>query len=681
MTSHNALAAATSPYLLQHAENPVHWQMWTPETLARAQATQRPILLSIGYAACHWCHVMAHESFENIETAALMNLHYISIKVDREERPDIDNIYMATLQAMGEQGGWPLTMILTPDGAPIFGGTYFPPEPRWGRPSFAQVLTAVAEAWSKDRVRFERSGASLLKRIAGHAEPAAGAALVPADLDAVTERFIGMVDWQEGGLRGAPKFPNPPLFRFLWSEYARTDRHEAGAAVTLMLARMSQGGIYDHLGGGFARYATDEAWLVPHFEKMLYDNALLLDLLALAHAAEPDPLLAARATETVAWLARDMRARHDPAPDGTTAFAASEDADSEGEEGKFYVWTRDAIALVLGDDFPRFEDHYPCPAGGNWEGKLILTRATHPEDAAVENDLVGLRARLLETRDQRVRPGWDDKILADWNGLMIASLARASAVFDRPDWLTLARKAFGAVCGLLGRKDGRFDHAYRRGKISAPGLLDDQAAMLRAALALYQATGDQGYLDRAAVLEAATAAHFGDAAGGFYLTADDTADLPGKLRPRGAFDNATPSGTGLLAESYAILYHLTGTPAYREVGERLIKAHSGERRALPAYPTMLAAATLLENAASVVILGDRADPRFTALQRAALAGFDPAVVVLPLGDASALPPTHPAHGKVATTPSAFVCRARTCSLPVTEPAQVRALIFNRPQVA
>ncbi|MDX5932908.1 thioredoxin domain-containing protein [Acidiphilium acidophilum] len=677
MTS-NTLATATSPYLLQHADNPVHWHIWRPETLEMARLADKPILLSIGYAACHWCHVMAHESFEDAETAALMNARYVSIKIDREERPDLDSIYMSTLQAMGEQGGWPLTMILTPDGAPIFGGTYFPPEPRWGRPSFRQVLTGVAEAWANEREKLLVSGATLMRRVMAHSEPGAPGQLVPGDLDTVAERFIGMVDWDDGGLRGAPKFPNPPIFRFLWGEYARTGRHEAGAAVALMLARMAQGGIYDHLGGGFARYSTDAAWLVPHFEKMLYDNAQILELLAFAHAAEPDLLLEARAAETVGWLVRDMRAKHDPAPDGNMAFAASEDADSEGVEGKFYVWTRDEIMAVLGDDFGRFEAHYPCPAAGNWEERIILTRATHPEREDEERDLAALRARLFEVRAQRVRPGWDDKILADWNGLTIAALVRASAVFERPDWLDLAIAAFEAVTALLGRPDGRFDHAYRRGAVSAAGLLDDQAAMLRAMIALYEATGIQTYLDRSERLAASTAVHFGDGTGGLYAAADDARDLPGGMRPRAAMDNAVPAAAGLMAEIYARLYHLTGTPKYRDAAQRLINAHAGERRNLPAYPTFLGAAALLDGATSVVITGDPLDPRFAALHRAALGGFDPAVVVLPVGMSAALPEAHPAYGKGGDAPAAFVCRDNVCGLPVSEPAALREAMIRAP---
>ncbi|MGC9270419.1 thioredoxin domain-containing protein, partial [Acidiphilium sp.] len=670
MTGNN-LATASSPYLLQHAGNPVHWQMWTPETLARARDENKPILLSIGYAACHWCHVMAHESFENAETAALMNAHYINVKIDREERPDIDSIYMAALQAMGEAGGWPLTMILTPDAAPIFGGTYFPPEPRWGRPSFRQVLTGVAEAWTAERDKLLVSGAALMRRVARQSEPTAGGPLTPDDLDAVAERFIAMIDWEDGGLRGAPKFPNPPIFRFLWNEYARTDRHEAGAAVALMLARMAQGGIYDHLGGGFARYSTDEVWLVPHFEKMLYDNAQILELLAFAQAAEPDLLLAARAIELVAWLARDMLASNDPAPDGSLAFAAALDADSEGVEGKFYVWAHDDIAAVLGTDLASFTNHYPCPETGNWEGQIILTRVTHPEDPVIERDLAALRERLRLAREQRIHPGWDDKILSDWNGLTIAALTRASAVFDRPDWLDLAIAAFDAVSSLLGRTDGRFDHAYRRGTISAAGMLDDQAAMLRAIISLYEATGNPAYLTRAEQVIAATKRHFADDAGGWFASADDTADLPVGLRPRAATDNATPAGAGLMAEAYARLYHLTGNAEYHAAATRTINRHTGERRNLPAYPTILAAAALLENATCIVITGNPDDPHYHALHRLARSSFNPASVVLPLQTNTTLPTTHPAYSKLTCHPAAFLCRNNTCSLPIIDLVSLR----------
>jgi uncharacterized protein YyaL (SSP411 family) len=341
----NLLGLETSPYLLQHADNPVHWRPWGNAALDEARETNKPIMVSIGYAACHWCHVMAHESFEDPETAALMNRLFVNIKIDREERPDIDHIYMAALHALGEQGGWPLTMFTLPDGTPFWGGTYFPPEPRWGRPSFRQVLQGVASAFHSNAEAVTQNTQALKRHLEQQAVASVGEAPGPAHLEAVAQAYLRMTDPEHGGLRGAPKFPNPPIYRFLWQDAFRTGRNEPMEALHLMLERMSQGGIYDHLGGGFSRYSTDDIWLVPHFEKMLYDNAQLLELLALAHAHRPNPLYAQRAVETVGWMMRAMSAQ---SVGGQAAFAASEDADSEGEEGRFYVWTAAEIDALLG---------------------------------------------------------------------------------------------------------------------------------------------------------------------------------------------------------------------------------------------------------------------------------------------------------------------------------------------
>jgi uncharacterized protein YyaL (SSP411 family) len=672
----NRLNHATSPYLLQHAENPVHWQIWDAEALAQAEAEDKPILLSVGYAACHWCHVMAHESFEDESTAALMNRHFVNIKVDREERPDLDHIYMSALHAMGEQGGWPMTMFLTPSGEPFWGGTYFPPSPRWGRPSFSQVLTAIAEAWENDRARLAEGAEALIQRVAAQSQARSGQGIAPADLDAAAARFLGQIDWQLGGLQGAPKFPNPPVFRFLWQEYCRTGNHRAGEAVRLLLDRMSQGGIYDHLGGGYSRYSTDAEWLAPHFEKMLYDNALLLELLSFAQADTANPLYAARAAETVEWLRRDMTAESDADAAGRTAFAAAEDADSEGEEGKFYVWSRLEIEQALGEDAAFFARHYDCPPGGNWEGKIILRRLTPLGDEASEARLAACRASLFAVRAKRIRPGRDDKILTDWNGLAITALARAAAVFSQPGWLDLARNVYAAVQALLGAADGRFNHACRRGTISAIGMLDDQAAMLRAALALYEATGEAGYLEDAKRGLAATEAHFGDGEGGFYLTADDATDLPrAAARPRSGYDGPTPSSGALMAEACARLYHLTGAPEFRARAEAAITRVTGNRALLPALPTLLGAAALLDQAASIVLLGERGDPRFAELHAVARAAPDPLAVVLPVGEADALPADHPAAGKAAAQPMAFVCRNNSCSLPVTDASGLRGYLW------
>ena len=371
----NLLGQQTSPYLLQHAENPVHWRPWGQDALAEAAAAGKPILLSIGYAACHWCHVMAHESFEDPDTAALMNTLFVNIKVDREERPDIDHLYMAALHGLGEQGGWPLTMFLAPDGAPFWGGTYFPPTPRWGRPSFRQVLQGVAAAWHERDTMVTQNTAALRRMLERQSAVQGGELPTQTHLDAVNAALLRITDPDQGGIRGAPKFPNPPIFRFLWQNAFRTGATAGQDALHLLLERMSQGGIYDHLGGGYARYATDAIWLVPHFEKMLYDNAQILELLAFAHAHRPDPLYAARAAETVGWMIRDMTAAE---VDGRAAFAASEDADSEGEEGRFYVWTEAEIDALLGADAVAFKRAYVVTPEGNWEGHTILRRVTPP---------------------------------------------------------------------------------------------------------------------------------------------------------------------------------------------------------------------------------------------------------------------------------------------------------------
>jgi uncharacterized protein YyaL (SSP411 family) len=665
MDARNMLGEASSPYLQQHKDNPVHWRVWGPEALAEAKQRNVPILLSIGYAACHWCHVMAHESFEDPDIAALMNASYVNIKVDREERPDIDHIYMSALHAMGEQGGWPLTMVLTPEGEPFWGGTYFPPTPRFGRPSFRQVLIALANAWETDRDRIGATVASMSKALAASAAARPGDPATPATLDDAREKFFSGMDWQRGGMGTAPKFPNAPTFRFLWQDAFRSRDTQAAAAVDLLLTRMSQGGIYDHLGGGFARYATDANWLIPHFEKMLYDNALILDLLALAYAETGEKLYEARARETITWLFRDMREEG--------AFAASEDADSEGEEGKFYVWTAPEIAAVLGADQKFFAEHYDLPEHGNWEEKIILERKTAITGAATEARLEACRNLLLATRSKRIRPGRDDKILADWNALLIAALIRAAAVFRQPALLAEAEAAFDFLLETLGQPDGRIAHAYRGEKISAQGLLEDQAGMIRAALALYEAKGAEKRLAQALQILAATEQKFADGAGAFFTTASDAADLPAgeEFRSRNVMDGPTPSGIGLMAENYARLYHLTGGENYRAKAEAVLAAYGGHPAALVGSPVLLAAADTLANAACVVITGPG---DLSRLHQIALAAADPAVCVLLVPDAATLPESHPAHGKTSAAPAAFVCQGNTCALPVNTPEALKLLL-------
>ncbi len=668
-TETNLLRHELSPYLLQHADNPVHWRPWGPAALAEAAATNRPILLSVGYAACHWCHVMAHESFEDAATAARMNELYVCIKVDREERPDIDHLYMTALHALGEQGGWPLTMFLTPAGDPFWGGTYFPPEPRWGRPSFTQVLQGVADAFRTQHDAIVQNVASLRQTLAQAAAPRPGAPPDPALLRRAAAALLRSTDPDLGGLRGAPKFPNPAMFRFLWQEAQRSGAQDGPAAVHLLLRRMSQGGIYDHLGGGYARYSTDAEWLVPHFEKMLYDNAQLLELLTLAQAATPDLLYAERAAETVCWLVRDMTAERVA---GHAAFAASEDADSEGEEGLFYVWTEAEIDEVLGPDSAPFKAAYDVTEAGNWDGRTILRRIAARGTAVAEAALADARHTLFDRRCARIRPARDDKVLADWNGLAIAALARASAVFGRPGWLALAQDAFAFIRAEMMAPDGRVQHAWRRNRVTAAGLLDDHASMARAALALFEATGQTDYLDAAIGWAEAAETWFAAADGAWFTTAADAADVPlgDAARPRTPSDNAVPSGLGLMAEVLARLYHLTGIEIYRDRSRAAIAAFGGLGDRLTGCPTLLAAADLLEDGAVAVIAGARDLPATHALLDMALASPDPAIVVLRAPAADALPPAHPAHGK--TAPSghalAYVCRGGVCGLPVETPA-------------
>ena len=573
---------------------------------------------------------------------------------------------MSALHALGEQGGWPLTMFIAPDGAPFWGGTYFPPEPRWGRPSFRQVLMGVSDAWHTGAEAVAKNTGALRRVLARMSAAQPGDLPTPVHLDAVAAALLRLNDPDQGGLRGAPKFPNPPIFRFLWQNAFRTGVPEGQEALHLMLQRMSQGGIYDHLGGGYARYSTDAIWLVPHFEKMLYDNAQLLDLLALAHAHRPDPLYAARAEETVGWMIRDMTA-------AGAAFAASEDADSEGEEGRFYVWTEAEVNTLLGDAAPAFKRAYDVTPGGNWEGHTILRRVTPPGSPDEEAALAHSRPILFTAREKRIRPGRDDKVLADWNGLAIAALARASVVFHHPEWLARAAQAHDFILAEMAEPDGRVQHAWRLGRVTAAGLLDDQAAMARASLALFEATGDARRLDQALRLAEATQA-FADGHGGYYTTAVDATDVP-IARPRTAADNATPAGNGVLAEVFARLWHLTGDAKWRERAEALLRAFTGNPDQFAAMPTLLAAADTLEEAATVVISGAPSDP----LASVALAAPDPATVVLRAHDLAQLPPQHPAFGKPAATQGAvaYVCRRQVCGLPVSDAAALAASLAAR----
>jgi uncharacterized protein YyaL (SSP411 family) len=660
----NRLARETSPYLLQHKHNPVDWWPWGPPALAEAKAKNKPILLSIGYAACHWCHVMAHESFEDEATAALMNDLFVNIKVDREERPDIDQIYMSALHHLGEQGGWPLTMFLTPDGEPFWGGTYFPKESRYGRPAFADLLREVSRIFHEEPARIAQNCDALMSRLAAAARPPQRAVIGRRELDQAALQLGGAMDPVNGGLRGAPKFPQCTMFENLFRAGLRTGEARYFDITELTLERICEGGIYDHLGGGFSRYSVDDKWLVPHFEKMLYDNAQLLELLALAYRQSGKELFLTRARETVGWLTREMTI-----PEG--AFCASLDADSEGEEGKFYVWSLAEIEKVLGaENAALFAAQYDVTAAGNFEGHNILNCPKHlPRSMEDEGRLAMLRSMLHKEREKRVRPGLDDKVLADWNGLMIAALANAGAMLGADAWIGLGEKTFDFIDKNMTRGD-RLGHSWREGRLLFPGLASDFAAMIRAALALYEATGEARYLDRALTWQAAFDRHYANPTnGGYYLTADDAEGLV--VRPGSTSDDAIPNPNALAAQSLIRLAAFTGDHAWREKADRLIEGvlgASGDN--LFAHVGLLNAVDLRLNGAEIVVTGEGQDA--DALIAAALRMPFLTRMVLRAPTAQSLPVTHPAQEKLAavTGAAAFICKGETCSLPVTRPDDI-----------
>lgn len=669
----NRLAMETSPYLLQHRDNPVDWWPWSPAALAEAKRSDKPILLSIGYAACHWCHVMAHESFEDAATARLMNALFVNIKVDREERPDIDQIYMNALHHLGEPGGWPLTMFLTPDGEPFWGGTYFPKDAQYGRPAFADVLREVARVFRDEPDKVTQNRTALVARLAHRARVDNPGSLGIAELDSAAVSIARATDPVKGGLRGAPKFPQPSMLEFIWRAGARTSDQRFFITSALALTRMSEGGIYDHLGGGYARYSVDERWLVPHFEKMLYDNAQILDLLALDYSRAPHPLLRHRAEDTVGWLIREMTTAQG-------AFASSLDADSEGEEGKFYVWSSAEIADVLGAaDAAVFSAAYDITAAGNFEGHNILNRLAQAGVISADDDrLAEMRARLLAARAQRIRPGLDDKILADWNGLTIAALVHAANAFERPDWLALARGAFDAIRQHMTRAD-RLGHSSRDGKLLLPGLASDAAAMIRASLALFEATSESDCLDLAVRWQHVLERHYADSEhGGYYLTADDAEGLI--VRPHATTDDAIPNHNGLIAQNLVRLATLTGDADWHQRRDELFSALlPNATENIFGHLSLLNALDLHLTGAEIVVIGsdDTARALLTAARRLPYA----TTIVSHVAGSDGLATDHPVRDKIAAAngrAAAFVCRGRSCSLPVTDPAALRERVLPRP---
>jgi uncharacterized protein YyaL (SSP411 family) len=654
----NLLANETSPYLRQHKDNPVHWRAWSPESLAEARELDRPILLSVGYAACHWCHVMAHECFEDTEVAGLMNRLYVNIKVDREERPDVDQIYMAALNATGEQGGWPLTMFLTPDAKPFWGGTYFPKYPRFGRPGFMQVLESVDRAWRDRRDELANSGQALNEHVATRlaARDAAAEHTARDHLPQLADGIHSMIDQQLGGLRGAPKFPNAPFMETLWLSWLETGNTAHRDAVILSLRQMLDGGIYDHVGGGLCRYSTDAEWLVPHFEKMLYDNAQLIRLAGWAHAETGEAIFRDRIESTIGWMLREMRV------DGG-GFAASLDADSGGKEGAFYTWDRFEIESILGLQVSTFFSAYELVAPSHWEGEPILRRTGSPVSEDLAAQLRPMLAKLLQRREQRVRPGRDDKVLADWNGLAITALAEAARAFDRPDWLEAAKAAYRFISESTDDV-GRLPHSILGDRRLFPAMSSDYAAMANAAVALYEATGDHGFVDDAArFLEFLDRWYIDEHAAGHYLTASDSSDVP--IRIRGDVDEAIPSATGQIVEAFARVATATGRIDLFERSWAIARAATG-RIAGQAYGQagVVNACSILESARKLVIVEDGAA---SALAEVARSQPDPRRIdlLLPLG---AAPIELPGGVTLdSSRPAAWLCIGQACLPPISEP--------------
>ena len=662
--SRNLLENETSPYLLQHKSNPVHWRPWGKEALEEAERAGKPILVSVGYAACHWCHVMAHESFEDPETAKLMNELFVNVKVDREERPDIDLMFQTALATLGQQGGWPLTVFLTPKGEPFWGGTYFPKEETATRPAFKSVLNDLSRLVRENNSAVLQNTAQINETFERNWNQSRAGGLTASQLNQIAVRVGQAHDVFFGGLTGSPKFPNAPSLELLLRAFIRTKVPQFDQLAAATLDWMSQGGIYDHLGGGFARYAVDERWLIPHFEKMLYDNAQLIDAYTLAWQLGRVPLHRQRVEETVGWMLREMLVEE-------VGFASSLDADSEGEEGKFYLWSEAEIDAALGGTFvQRFKDTYGVTREGNHKGKNVLNRLNAikllPE--ADEVMLAKQREKLFALRESRVKPARDDKVLADWNGLAIAALANAGAVFRQTDWTGQAIRAFQFVCDKLGDGDRLF-HSYRAGKRQHAGFADDYAQMARAALYLWELTGDGAALKRAQAWTRTLNEHFWDQTFGGYCFTPDFGE-PVKTRIRSAFDSQVPSANATMIGVLARLHIATGSQDYRDRCNLLLQAFAGDVNTN--YGQM---ATYINNfefvamAVQVVIVGAVTDPRTHTLIQAVLGRPLTNRLLMVIRPEEELPAGHPAHGKKMEggQPTAYICTRTECSAPITSP--------------
>ena len=664
----NRLAGETSPYLLQHANNPVDWFPWGPDALARAKLLDRPIFLSIGYAACHWCHVMERESFEHESTARALNDRFVSIKVDREERPDLDSIYMGAVQAMTGSGGWPMSVFLTPDGAPFYGGTYFPDRPRHGMPSFTQVLDGVWQAWTTQRTEVLAAGQRLIGTLVQQAATSA-----PGDAPVMDAGFFAKVDGAlmerfdtiNGSWGGAPKFPQPMAIEYLLRRMAGGDRTPE-AVVRFTLEKMSDGGIRDQLGGGFHRYATDTHWLVPHFEQMLYDNAQLIRVYLHAWALLRDDRFREVAQEALDYLLREMLT-------GDGAFTASQDADTDGIEGLTFTWRAAEIREVLGEAAPAFTAAYGVTDDGNWEGVTILSRVTPRGDRAGELALADARARLLERRMTRPQPARDDKALAAWNGLTIAAFAEAGRLLGEERYTDAAVRAAKTITRGLVAADGSLGRSWKDGRAVGQGVLEDYANLADGLLALYETTFDERWFTIARGLADRILDRFADPAGGFFDTADDHERLI--TRPKDVQDNAVPSGGAMATTVLLRLAAWTGEGRYREAAERALGTVAPY---LVRYPTgfaqWLVAATFATAVVDeVAVVGTPASDATRVLLAPAWAEWRPNQVVAaasPERVAGSAVPLLADRVALGGLPTAYLCRNFVCELPVTDPVRL-----------
>jgi uncharacterized protein YyaL (SSP411 family) len=662
----NRLAGETSPYLLQHKDNPVDWWPWGPDALARAKLLDKPIFLSIGYAACHWCHVMERESFEDETTAAQLNANFIPIKVDREERPDLDQLYMSAVQAMTGGGGWPMSVFLTPEGRPFYGGTYYPDEPRHGMPSFRQVLEGVERAFREQRAEVEQAGVRLVDALVEQQRlPDGGPEPTHALLDQATDQLQRAFDTHNGGWGGAPKFPQPMAIEYLLRRHVATGDDRPLAIARRSLDAMADGGIHDQLGGGFHRYSTDARWLVPHFEQMLYDNAQLARVYLHAHSLTGDTRYREVATGVLDYLIRELRR-----DDG--AFAASQDADTEGEEGATFVWTAAEIREVLGKDAPLFTAAYDVTDDGNWEGKVVLERVVPIADPASERRLAAARAKLLERRQRRPQPARDDKALAAWNGLAIAALADAGRLDGGERYVQAATQAADTILDGLLAPDGRLARSWKDGRPSGDGVLEDYADLADGLLALYEATWDERWFSVALGLAEQMLARFADPSGGFFDTASDHEALV--ARPRDPQDNATPSGGSMATLVLVRLAALTGDGRYRTAAERAMRQVTSF---VGRYPSgfanwLIAMDFALAPVVEVAIVAEPGTTEAAALLAPLREAFRPHQVVALAADPgrSAIPLMH-GRERVDGQATAYVCRNLACRLPVTDVEALR----------